>query len=134
MPFYAPPHFFELYPEPSPPVPLHVPKSMPYVAWHSCLSRAPGADYSDWGNFSDIPNAMTLDTPMDAASAARLRRGYSASISYTDDNIGKIIDTASSLGLLDSAAVALIGDHGWSLGGKSFCRVASPAVAQCGAG
>eukprot|EP01048_Picozoa_sp_COSAG05_P019620 COSAG05_NODE_3121_length_2308_cov_2.488909_1_plen_74_part_00 len=34
---------------------------MPYAAWHSCLSNNPSpSEYSNWGNFTDIPNSMTL--------------------------------------------------------------------------
>jgi iduronate 2-sulfatase len=71
-------------------------------------------NFSDWGNFTDIPNTMTLDAPMDSASAARLRRGYSASISYTDANIGKVL--AELEPMKATTVVMMIGDHGWSLG------------------
>ena len=41
MPFYAPPELYALYPDPPAPRPLSPPKSSPYCAWHSCLSRNP---------------------------------------------------------------------------------------------
>ena len=123
LPFYAPPEFYDLYPEPPAPVPLHVPEAMPYAAWHSCLSSSANpADYSNWGNFTDIPNEMSLREPMPPAIAARLRRGYAASVSYTDANVGAILAAAEPL--RDSTIVVLIGDHGWSLGeGNLWCKM-----------
>jgi arylsulfatase A-like enzyme len=108
---------FALYPDPPAPVPLAVPTAMPYAAWHSCLSNNPSpSHYSNWGNFTDIPNAMTLQQPMNANSAARLRRGYAASVSYTDRNVGTVMDALDATGLANATVVILIGDHGWSLG------------------
>ena len=123
LPFYAPAEFYELYPNPPEPKPLMVPKDMPYYAWHSCLSRSSNPDdYSDWGNFTDIPNEMSLHEPMPPDASARLRRGYAASVSYTDSNIGKILLAAEPV--KDSTIVVLIGDHGWSLGeGNVWCKM-----------
>jgi arylsulfatase A-like enzyme len=95
------------------PSPLAVPEGMPYPAWHSCLSNSASlSDYSNWGNFTDIPNQMSLEQPMEAASAARLRRGYAASVSYTDANVGVVLSALDGLGLAQSTIVMLIGDHG----------------------
>ena len=49
--------------------------------------------------------------------AARLRRGYFASVSYTDDNIGKVLAAAAPI--LDRTVVVLIGDHGEDGGASS---------------
>ena len=115
LPFHAEPQDFARYPDPSPPVPARVPEGMPYVAWHSCLSHSPGVNFSDWGNWDDIAsNRMTIDNPMPAALATRLRRGYFASVTYTDRNVGRILAAAEPM--LPDTVVALIGDHGWSLG------------------
>lgn len=122
VPFYAPQKYFALYPDPAPPVPLLPPTNMPYSAYHSCLSRVEGANFSDWGNFTDIPNSMTQYKPMEADTAAHLRRGYYASVSYTDANVGLIMDAAKPL--LGSTVVVLVGDHGWSLGEQNeWCKM-----------
>lgn len=55
LPFYAPQANFALYKDPAPPVPAHPTKNSPFVAFHPCLGHNPDF-YSDWGNFSDIPN------------------------------------------------------------------------------
>lgn len=123
LPFYARAEDFALYPNPSPPKPLNVSTDMPYVAWHSCLSNARGGLGSNWGNFTDIPNAMTFETPMAAASAARLRRGYSASVTYTDHNVGLIIG-AMTPQQKETTIVLFMGDHGWSLGEQNvWCKM-----------
>ena len=112
MPFYAPPELYALYPDPPAPKPVSPPKSSPYCAWHSCLSRNPSpAAFSDWGNFTDIPNEMTYEQPMEAATAARLRRGYAASVSYTDANVGEILGALGEAGLASSTVVVLLGDQ-----------------------
>eukprot|EP00035_Acanthoeca_spectabilis_P013240 m.243633 g.243633 ORF g.243633 m.243633 type:complete len:530 (-) comp15837_c0_seq6:807-2396(-) len=122
LPFYAPPEYFKMYPDPESPQPLHVASGMPHQAFHSCLSNQPGNQNSNWGNFSDIPNNMTFEEPMQPDTAARLRRGYYASVSYTDTNIGTILDAVEAV--RDSTVVALIGDHGWSLGeGNLWCKM-----------
>ena len=75
LPFYAPQKYYDMYPNPVAPADPQATRGMPGCAWHSCLSHAAGANYSDWGNFSDIPIQMTREIPMDYSSAARLRAG-----------------------------------------------------------
>ena len=122
LPFYAPQADFALYrgvaPAASNPM---TPSDMPYVAWHSCLSDN-AANYSNWGRFGDIANNMTLSTPMDAAATARLRRGYYASVTYTDRNVGKILAAAEPM--RNTTIVALIADHGFHLGEQNlWCKM-----------
>lgn len=114
LPFYADPSDFAMYRgvDERPPNPK-VPEGMPYVAWHSCLSNAPGGNGSNWGNFTDIPNRMTFETPMGNETAARLRRGYMASVTYTDRSVGRILDAIEAV--RNDTVVVLLGDHGWSL-------------------
>jgi iduronate 2-sulfatase len=46
----------------------------------------------------------------------QLVHGYYASVSYTDAQIGKVIDELDRLGLADETVIILWGDHGWHLG------------------
>ena len=47
---------------------------------------------------------------MDAASAARLRRGYFAAVSYTDANVGLILEALEATGKAEETVVVLMGD------------------------
>ena len=42
--------------------------------------------------------------------------GYHAAVSYTDAQIGKILNKLDDLGLRDDTIVVLMGDHGYILG------------------
>jgi arylsulfatase A-like enzyme len=45
-----------------------------------------------------------------------LKHGYYASVSYTDAQIGKILDVLDRTGLNKNTIIVLWGDHGWKLG------------------
>ena len=45
-----------------------------------------------------------------------LRKGYYASVTYTDHLVGMLLDKLEALGHADDTIVGLIGDHGWQLG------------------
>lgn len=50
-------------------------------------------------------------------SVARMfRRAYFASVSFTDSNIGRVLDELDRTGMNKSTIVVLLGDHGWQLG------------------
>jgi len=46
----------------------------------------------------------------------KLIHGYYACVSYTDAQIGKVLDELERLGLAENTIVILWGDHGWNLG------------------
>jgi len=48
--------------------------------------------------------------------ARQLKHGYYAAISYTDAQIGRLLDELDRLGIADNTIVVLWGDHGWKLG------------------
>lgn len=48
--------------------------------------------------------------------ARQLKHGYYAAISYTDAQVGKLLDELDHLGLRQNTIVILWGDHGWKLG------------------
>ncbi len=54
--------------------------------------------------------------PMPDSLARQLKHGYYASISYTDAQIGKVLNELDRLGLRENTIIVLWGDHGWKLG------------------
>jgi arylsulfatase A-like enzyme len=48
--------------------------------------------------------------------ARELKHGYYAAVSYTDAQIGKVINQLDKLGLDKNTIIVLWGDHGWKLG------------------
>ncbi|MBA3671561.1 MAG: sulfatase [Gemmatimonadaceae bacterium] len=59
---------------------------------------------------------MPKEGPVPAAEARALTRGYLASVSYVDAQIGRVLAAVDSLGLSRNTVVVLWGDHGYKLG------------------
>lgn len=54
--------------------------------------------------------------PLTDSAANTLRHGYYACVSYTDAQIGLLLDELEKTGLAENTIVVLWGDHGWNLG------------------
>lgn len=82
----------------------------PIQAFHS---------YGEIRYYRGIPSKN--DIPAD--EALNLIRGYRACVSYTDAQVGRILDELKNLGLDKNTIVVLLGDHGWSLGDHNqWCK------------
>src|SRR5699024_7597639 len=57
-----------------------------------------------------------LDNPVSDKYARKLRHAYYAAVSYSDAQIGKVLDELKRLGLEKNTIVILWSDHGWHLG------------------
>ncbi|MFB9296260.1 sulfatase [Persicitalea jodogahamensis] len=76
---------------------------------------APALASTGWGelrSYAGIP----AQGPLPDEQAQELIHGYHACVSYTDAQIGKVLDELKRLGLEDNTIVVLWGDHGWKLG------------------
>ncbi len=100
LPFVAPGRFFDMYPLDSIPLPANPP-----------------------GDLDDIPAAAKAVRPhiwnngkLDEKGMRETRRGYYASTSFMDDQVGRVLDGLAKMGLSDNTIVIFWGDHGWSLG------------------
>lgn len=105
LPFVAPQKYWDLYDrnEIRLPETYHRPEGAPKEAIHS------------WGElraYSDIP----ASGPVADETAFRLIHGYYACVSFTDANVGRLLDELDRLGLSENTIVMLWGDHGWNLG------------------
>lgn len=105
LPFVAPKKYFDLYSRdtfqlagnPNPP------EDVPPPAMH---------DSGELRGYTDIPDKG----PIPEAKMKELLLAYHAAASYTDAQIGKVLDELDKLGLRDNTIVVLWGDHGWHLG------------------
>lgn len=105
LPFVAPTKYWDLY-EPntiSLPETYHRPQNAPDEAIHNS---------GELRAYAGIPKKG----PVSDETALNMIRGYYACVSYTDANIGKLLDELDRLELADNTIVVLWGDHGWNLG------------------
>ena len=104
LPFNAPQKYWDLY---------H-PDSIPYTQSNFVPTNAPKAAIHNSGelrNYGLIPRRG----PVSRDTARLLTQGYYACISYTDAQIGLVLDALEETGLADNTIVVLWGDHGWNL-------------------
>ncbi|MEE2780636.1 MAG: sulfatase [Planctomycetota bacterium] len=109
LPFVAPQKYWTLYPEQS--VPLAANNYFPRD-----LSRVFRYTWGELRSYRGIPG----EGPVSEEAARQLIRGYRASVSFVDAQIGRLLDTLVRLDLQENTIVVLWGDHGWQLGEHGF--------------
>jgi len=116
LPFNAPQKYWEIYERESFSLPdnLGVPLGYP--------SFARNTNAGELRAYSDVPlKGPPADFP-DAINK-RLLHGYHACVSYTDRNIGVLLDALQKSGAAKNTIVVLWADHGWKLGDhSSWCK------------
>lgn len=105
LPFVAPKKYWDLYDPQTIPVPAtdKLPEGCPKFAGHTN------------GELHNYPGVPTQD-PIPYEFARTLRHGYYACLSYTDAQVGRLLDALEQTGQLDNTIIVLWGDHGWQLG------------------
>ncbi len=105
LPFVCPQKYWDLYPADSIKLPetYHRPEGAPNEAIHS---------FGEMRAYAGIPGKG----PVSNETALNLIRGYYACVSFTDAQIGRVLDELDRLKLTDNTIVVLWGDHGWNLG------------------
>jgi iduronate 2-sulfatase len=105
LPFVAPKKYWDLYDPDKIPLPAidHLPEGAPAFAGH---------DNGELHAYANVPHG----NPIPADFAKQLRHGYYAAISFTDHNVGRLLDALDAEGLADNTIIVLWGDHGWQLG------------------
>lgn len=107
MPWNVPRKYFDMYP-------LDQVKLPPYLA----------------NDLDDVPPAGKRMARPEGDHAAMLQSGrwkeavqaYLATITYTDMNIGRLLDALEKSAYRNNTIIVLWGDHGWHLGEKSHWR------------
>ena len=105
LPFVAPRKYYDLYP----PSKLHLADN-PFPP-RDCPRYA----LANWGELRAY-KGMPKTGRMKSWQELELIRGYYAAASYTDAQIGRVIDELDRLGLRENTVIVLWGDHGWQLG------------------
>lgn len=105
LPFNAPVKYWDLYPKEliRAPENMEKPKDAPDMAMHN---------FGELRAYANIP----ATGPVSEEMALNLIHGYYACVSYTDAQIGKLMQALEQLGLAENTIVVLWGDHGWQLG------------------
>ncbi len=105
LPFAAPKKYWDLYDRKQ----FHLParQTLPDGA-----PKFAGQNSGELRQYSDIPNVG----PVSPEQAIELIHGYDAGVSFTDAQIGRLLDELERLHLRDNTIIVLWGDHGWHLG------------------
>ena len=105
LPFTAPKKYWDLYSEGD----IHKARKQRKLVG---VSRYTLTNYPELRAFMNVPKSG----PIPEQLAQKLVHGYYAATSYSDAQIGRIMNELDRLGLRDKTIVVLFGDHGWKLG------------------
>jgi arylsulfatase A-like enzyme len=122
LPFVSPKKYWDLYQRDLMPVAQFQDKSKngPAIAYHNAGELRQYSDIPALIEFTD-QKEIGLTLPLDKQK--ELIHGYYAAVSYTDAQIGILMNEMDSLGLLKNTIVVLWGDHGWHLGDHNiWCK------------
>ncbi|MDR1865707.1 MAG: sulfatase [Bacteroidales bacterium] len=109
LPFNAPKKYWDMYDESA--LPLTPVPGLPLDVARESLHES-----GEFASYRLGDEEAGLDHPVSDAYARKLRHAYFACISYTDAQIGKLLDRLDSLGLRENTVIVVWGDHGWHLG------------------
>lgn len=111
LPFCAPKKYWDMYDREEMPVTKYQDMALDDVeySYHNSLEVKGYSDIPPFESYQDTKH-------LDKETQKRLLHAYYACISYTDAQVGKVIDALEKEGLADNTIVILYGDHGYHLG------------------
>jgi iduronate 2-sulfatase len=121
LPFVAPKKYWDLYKRDEMPLApfREKAKNGPDIGYHTAAELYAYSDIPPIASFSD--QKVGMDLPVDKQK--ELIHGYYAATSYTDAQIGILLNALDSLGLSKNTIIVLWGDHGWHLGDHNlWCK------------
>jgi arylsulfatase A-like enzyme len=122
LPFISPKKYWDLYKREDMPIAPFQEKAKDAVdiAFHKASEIKAYTDISSLSSFTNQKD-FGLTLPLD--KQRELIHGYYAAISYTDAQVGILLNTLDSLGLTKNTIIVLWGDHGWHLGDHNlWCK------------
>ena len=120
LPFNAPKKYWDLYDYNLIRQPLnnYIPENAPAVSIHNS---------GELRSYGQVPG----EGPVPDSLAKKLIQGYYACVSYTDAQIGKVLQALQDLELDKNTIVVLLGDHGWNLQEHTmWCKHCSYGTSQ----
>lgn len=109
LPFTAPKKYWDLYDQKA--MDTAPFQGIPLDAWKGGLHPS-----SEFNQYALGEEKASVDVPVSKEYAQLLRHAYYACISYTDAQVGKLLQTLKKEGLYENTVIVLWGDHGWHLG------------------
>ena len=103
LPYHAPREYFDLY--------ENTTFNLPAISEEANSEITP-PHWNALRAFEDVPSGTI---PIPHEKILELTRAYAAVTSYTDAQIGRVLDQLDSLGLTDNTVIAFCGDHGYNL-------------------
>jgi arylsulfatase A-like enzyme/N-acetylneuraminic acid mutarotase len=112
LPFSAPKKYWDLYDR----------AKIPELGRETPPLNAPEIALHDWPELRGY-SGVAKQGPLSREEAMELRHGYYAGVSYTDAQVGKVIDELDRLKLTENTIVVLFSDHGFHLGDSGlWCK------------
>jgi iduronate 2-sulfatase len=105
LPFVSPKKYWDLYDE----------KQLRLAANPFRPKDSPDYASTEWGELRAYIG-MPQTGPLTEEQARKMVHGYYAAVSYTDAQIGRVLDELDRRNLREKTIVILWGDHGWQLG------------------
>ena len=105
LPFNAPQKYWDLYD----------PETLPLASNPNAPEGAPSyalSNYTELRSYKDVPDQGSIPDKL----ARQLIHGYYAAVSFTDTQVGRVLDALEAADIADRTIVVLFGDHGWKLG------------------
>lgn len=109
LPFASPKKYWDLYDRSE--IPLTASPEIP-----KNISKASLHDNSEFNRYLLGEEKPSLEKPATDEYARKIEHAYYAAASYTDAQVGKLLDKLREKGLDKNTIVVLWGDHGWQLG------------------
>lgn len=103
LPYHAPRKYFDLY--------ENTAFNLPAISEEVSSEIAP-PHWNALRAFEDVPSGTV---PIPHQKILELTRAYAAVVSYTDAQIGRVLDQLDKLGISDKTIIAFCGDHGYNL-------------------
>lgn len=109
LPFTAPARYWDLYDRDSVQVSpvADIPEGFDLRTLHQS---------NEFNGYLRGDEKVSLGSRVSDSYARKLRHAYYACVSYTDAQVGKVIDALKETGLYDNTIIVVWGDHGWHLG------------------